>query len=213
MGRVDDLLARVPKLFDALEDRVPGLGIDADRRFVEQDKFRIVDDRDRQVEPPLHAAGVLGDDLLPDVRQIGEVEAGDDPFFQVGSPQTVEAAEEAQVVGAADLLVEGDGLRRQAERPPILRVAWVPVEGLVREADHPFVRFEQTDRHVDRRRLAGAVRTQQPEHFAGLHFEGQVVDRAQVAEGLADMVEHEHGVVSFLLRKAALLVAAGSRLA
>ena len=45
-----------------------------------------------------------------------------------------------------------------------------------------FARGEQSDQHLDRRRLAGAVGAKESEHFAGLHVEGDVIDGDERSE-------------------------------
>ena len=50
--------------FDVSPDRVPPDRVEPGRGLVEEDDFRIVDERGREVEPPLHAAGVCLDETV-----------------------------------------------------------------------------------------------------------------------------------------------------
>ena len=60
-------------------------------------------------------------------------------------------------------------------------------------------RLEQRRQHLDRRRLAGAVRAEEREDLAGLDLERHVVDGAdgfvglRVAEDLAQALHFDHG--------------------
>ena len=69
MARVDDRDPFAIEPLDFLEDVISRLRIDADRRLVEQDEVRAVNERGAEVQPPLHAARV---GLDPFVGSIGE---------------------------------------------------------------------------------------------------------------------------------------------
>ena len=66
----DAVLAREPR--DLLPERGAALDVEAGGRLVEEEDPRLVDERQRQVEPPLHPARVAADFA---VRGFGEADA------------------------------------------------------------------------------------------------------------------------------------------
>ena len=68
--------------FDAVEDVVARLRVDADGRLVEKDDLRIVNEGDGHVEPPLHAAGVGFHAVAAAVLEAGELQGPGDALLQ-----------------------------------------------------------------------------------------------------------------------------------
>jgi hypothetical protein len=59
MRGVDKRHTLRPEVLDHLEDAIAGLGIDADGRFVHQDKFWLVNKTGRHIEASLHTSGKI----------------------------------------------------------------------------------------------------------------------------------------------------------
>ena len=81
-----------PRRLDALEDRVAALRVDADGRLVEDQQRRPVQQADADVQPALHAAGVLLGLVLGPVGQADDVEHLVDARFAPAPAQPVEPA-------------------------------------------------------------------------------------------------------------------------
>src|SRR5205807_1764243 len=59
--------------------------------------------------------------------------------------------------------------------------------------DRPRIRRGDVDDHTNRRRLARAIRTNQTEDTAGLHFQTEIAYGGKVAEALADVIDDKRG--------------------
>ena len=114
--RVEHGHARAPEGLDVLEDGVAALGVDADRRLVEDEEHRMVEQAGGDVEPALHAARVGVDAVVPAVDEIGELERLVDALPEQSPPEPVEPAEEGEVLPRREVRVEGDVLGHVADR-------------------------------------------------------------------------------------------------
>ena len=86
-----------------------GLGVDADRRLVEDEEAGPVEEADADVEPPLHPPGEL---LHPVVRPVGEADGGED---LVDPPGEAPAAEPPETPEEGAKKPQGRGFQRGAE--------------------------------------------------------------------------------------------------
>jgi len=57
------------------------------------------------------------------------------------------------------------------------------------------VRPKEAGAHLDRRRLAGAVRSEKAEHLVGKDGEVQLIDRSQAAESLRYVFQLQYRIV------------------
>ena len=118
LGREEDgdaVVLREPA--HLLPQRRPALDVEAGGRLVEEEDPRAVDEREREVEPALHTAGVAAD--LP-VGGVGQADAreqlvGARPALV--ARQGLEARLQAQVLAAREERVERSLLERGADRP------------------------------------------------------------------------------------------------
>ena len=85
-------------------------------RLVEQQDRRVVDQCHREVQPLLHAAGERLDAVAGPPGQADAGQHADDPAAQVVTRKAVELAEEEQVVGGGEFVVEAALLRHEADR-------------------------------------------------------------------------------------------------
>ena len=76
-------------------------------------------------------------------------------------------------------------------------------EGLAVEANVTLVGCVEARDHVERRRLAGPVRPDQPDDLAGLRGEGDGIERDDAAETFRDVVDLEEGQERHTLRRSA----------
>ena len=121
VGRVDDREAPAVEVLEVVEDRVPRLRVDADRGLVAEEELRPVKERRGQVQAPLHAAGEVLHDVPPAVGELDGLERVVDPLAELLPTEAVELAEDPQVSLRAQVRVEGDVLRHEAERLPARR--------------------------------------------------------------------------------------------
>ena len=153
-------------------------GIEADRRLVEQDQPRFVDEAAGEQQAAAHPAGELVDGVAAAVAQAGEVERPVDRGADVG--HAVEAGEDREVVFDGDVDVEVVELRDDAHLGP----GGLGVAGqLVAErAQFAGVGQRLPGQQPHRRRLAGAVGAEQAEADALGHVEVEPVDGRDRAE-------------------------------
>ena len=144
------------------------LGVEAGRRLVEEQHLRPVDEPERDVEPALHPARVAVDDAVGGVGDPDELEQLVDALPQLAAAHALDAALQHQVLAAGGEAVDarapaGRSRSRAGPRRPRARRRG----RRRRRARRPA--FVSVDEHADGRRLAGAVRAEQPEDLALAH--------------------------------------------
>ena len=169
---------------DLLPERRSALDVEARRRLVEEEDPRRVHEREREVEPALHPAGVAAHLAVgclgqadPDQQLIRAPNA-------VGLRQGLERGLQAQVLAAGQERVEGSLLECRADPRPHLRPFVDNVE--TGHAGGARGRREQRREHVHSRRLAGAVGAEEAVDLARGDREVDGVDRARALFELAD---------------------------
>src|SRR5581483_11633820 len=151
-----------------VEDRVPGgaarARVEAGRRLVEEDQLRVADQREPEVEAPLLPAGQRSHARVALLVEADERRH----LFGVARPCVV-AGEHAQALVHGEARVERAALQHDAHllAPCARRVGGVDAEHLDAAAGARAVALKD----LDGRRLAGAVRAEQPEHLARLDRE------------------------------------------
>jgi DNA-binding MarR family transcriptional regulator len=138
----------------------------------------------RQVEAALHAARVAAD--LP-VRRVGEADAGDQLVAALGAlglGHPVEGALQAHVLTCGQVRVQGRLLERGADRVAH-RGAFLD-DVVAGDPGRTCCGGEESGEHVNGRRLAGAVRSEEAVDLAGPDLEVDAVDGADAALELAD---------------------------
>ena len=183
---------------DQLADRGPHLAararVETGGRLVEEDQRRPADQADREVEPAAHATGELGDLPVRGVlqRELGEQDRGALPGLGLGQPE--QPAEQHQVLGGGQVLVDRGVLPGDTEQlTHLVRVGPdVDAEDLGVAAVDP----QQRRQHREHRGLAGAVRAEHAEDLAAAYLQVDAVDGAVVTEVLDQTggVHREGGV-------------------
>ena len=152
--------------------------------------MRPVQQAEADVEPALHPARVL---TCPVARTLGEPDQLEHlvrPPHEVSPAHAVQPAEEAQILSRVEVGIDGEllwyvtdaGLRGDATRRQRRTV----------ENDLSGVGLEQAADHRDRRRLAGAVRAEQPVRLSEGDREADLADRLHRAEALRQPAAGEH---------------------
>src|SRR5204863_9346111 len=151
------------------------LGIEAERRLVEEQDLGRVQKSARDLQTPLHAAGVVLHWIVLAIPELEQLQQLLGALVARRSRDAVEHAVQVHVLVRRQLLIQAWILKDDPEQAPDVR----GVRGGIQPVDlnRPARRYEQRRQHLDRRGLPGAVRTEEGEDFAGLHIERDVVDR------------------------------------
>src|SRR4029079_19632183 len=161
---------------ERLLEGLAALQVEVVRRLVEHQEVRAGGHDQRQREPAPLAAGERGDRLL--VRlPAGEEEAAE----QVLRLRPREPGRTLRAIQHAAALVELDLVLREVGRDPPMAEAYRAF-GLFAEAEHG----------LERRRLAGAVRPDEPDVLAAFEREGRVGQQSLVAGSHAQAVRLDH---------------------
>ena len=177
-----DLLALL-QLGDVAPDRAARLRVEADRRLVEEEHARRVQEAARDLQAPAHAAGEGHHRRVAALPQPDHLEH---LAHAVGDERGVDAVElgvQAQVLLGGQVAVERRVLEDEADvAADVVALAHDVVAGDARAARG---RARERAEHVDRRRLAGAVGAEEPEDLAGGDLEAHAAHRLDLVEGLA----------------------------
>ncbi len=188
-------VALAAEAIEHLPDRDARHGVEPGRRLVEDEDPRLVHEAARDLEPPPHAARERLHGLVGPLQQIDRREQVVDRALALLRREAVELREDRHVLPGREVQVRGHRLRDHADRlAHAVRVAH-DVEAV--HARMPGARHHERREHPDQRRLARAVRAEQAEHLAVLHVEVHLVDGAERAEVLAQVLDLdvEHGAV------------------
>ena len=152
--------------------------------LVEEQDARRVHERERQVEPALHAARVAAHAAVGRVDQPHALEQRVAARAPLRLRDALQGRLEAHVVAPGEQRVERGLLQRGADRPPHRR----PVVHHVVPRDTRAARGgrQQRGEHQHGRRLAGAVGPEEAVDLARLDAQVDPVDRAHAALELAD---------------------------
>jgi hypothetical protein len=172
------------------------LRVQADRRLVEQQQPRAVDEPARDQQPPPHAARQLVDLRRAPVGEVGDLERALDRRPALGPAEPVEVGEDAQVLLDGQRRVEVVELRHDAHLGPRdLRLLGQPV---AQDLELAGVRDDLRGQHLHRRRLARAVGAEQADAAPGGDVEIEAVDGDDVAEALDDRAQADREVAGDL---------------
>ena len=166
--------------------------VDARGRLVEEDELRVVHERAREREALLHAAGQRARLHVLQVEQLDVAEQLVHARVGAGAGDAVDAGEEAEVLLDGEIRVERERLRH---------VAGLALDALALRADvaagddgTAAGRLKEPAQHLDRRRLAGAVRAEKAEDLAARDAQRERVDRAVRAEAACEPVRRDDQV-------------------
>ena len=183
-----ELVAReeqVPPRADVVEDHrgqeLHRRGVEAGEGLVEHEQVRLVDHRRRQLHPLRHAAGEVLDLVPAPVTQPEALEEVRRPAEPGGLVEAMEAGQPDELVQHPHVPVQAALLGHVAPRATV-----VVVGGTAAPLHDAGVGWEHAEQDPHERRLAGAVRSEQPDHATGRHLEVDVVEHHPLAEPLAD---------------------------
>jgi hypothetical protein len=155
------------------------LGIEPRGRLVEEQDLRPVHERHRDVEPPLHAAGVGADQAAGGVGEAELIEQLAGSRRERTPVQAVDLPLQAQVLRPRGPAVDAGALADDADRPPHRGRGVHDV--VSRHPGHAGIGARERGEDADRRRLAGSVRPEQAEDRAGAYRQAEAVERRDFA--------------------------------
>ena len=145
--------------------------------------------------PPL-AAGQAGAQLLGDVADLQFVQQRGQFLLDAGLVQVLaQFQHQADVVGHAQLAEHRGFLRQVAHAQLGALVHRLGGDVLAVQFDLAGIGGDQADDHVEAGGLAGAVRPQQADHFAGFQAQPEIADDLALAIGLAQPLCGQHHLV------------------
>src|ERR1051325_4760972 len=180
-----------------LEQQVPQLAtrdrVDARGRLVEEDDARAVHERGGEREALLPSAGERAGEAVAVRADVREVDRPLDALAALGAFQPVDGAEELEVLEHGEVAVERERLRDVADVAAHLLAFLFDVEAV--DAGVAGGGDEEAAEDADERRLAGAVRAEEAEDLAARDLQRDVVEGADGAEVLGDVLDVDADVV------------------
>ena len=184
-GHEDGDLLALLELADVGPDRAAGLGVQADRRLVEEQHPRGVHQAAGDLQAAPHAARERADGPVLAVPQPDHLHHLLHPRGDEVGLHPVELGVELEVLGGGQVAVERRVLEDQADvAPDVVALGDDVVTGHGGPARG---RLCQRAEHVDRRRLAGAVGPEEAEHLAHPDLEVDAAHRPDLAIGLDEV--------------------------
>jgi hypothetical protein len=153
------------------------------RPLVEQEDVRVVDERARDRQSPLHAPGERLDHAVAALGQLHELEQLLRLRARGCARQAVVARVHEEVLARCQLHVERVRLRYDTQARA--NRGTVAHRILVEDTQRPPARRRHAADHPHRGALAGAVRSEESECLTAVHVEVDAVDGVDVAELLA----------------------------
>ncbi len=188
VGRQDDRHpALFIELFDIIPNKAPGLGVEAEGGLVQKKDLRPMDQSPGDLQPPLHPPGIFLDENRGFLCQVDQLQDQIDPSSPLLPLDVVHHRMKIEVLFSGELAVKGGLLEDDADAFPDA----VPALGHVETGDlsESRRRFEKGGQHVDRGRLAGAVRPEKPEQLTLWDGKGDMVHSRQAVELLGQILD------------------------
>src|SRR5213594_4207218 len=186
VGRHEDRRALVGQPPDDRPERPPRDRVDARGGLVEEDQPRAVHEGAREREPLPIAAGELARELARVPAEVAEAQHLLDACRAVGAGDHVDARIEHEVLLDRQVVVQREALRHVADgRLDTLRIA---AQIDAQHAPLALRRLEDPTQHAERRRLPGAVGSEEAVQLAASDAEVETVHRNDPAEALREPV-------------------------
>ena len=158
-------------------------------RLVEEQQQRLLDERPRQRDALLLAAGQLVRLAAREGAELDLREHGGDALLDLGARDRLLAQTERHVVEHGEMREERVGLEHHVDRSPVRR--HVGHVAAVQE-DAPRVGGSQPGNEAQQRGLAATRVAEQAEVFAAADVERDAAHRLDAGEGLRDIVEAQN---------------------
>ena len=165
----------------------PAGGVEAGGRLVEEEHLGLVHERRREVQAALHPARVAVDPPVGRVLELDEREQLAGPRGRVTGREAEEPSLQDEKLAARLARVEPGLLQRDADpAPDLVRLAGHVHAG---DARAPGRDRQQRGEHADGRRLAGAVRAEEPEDPARVDAQVHAAHRLDVPVAAAEVLD------------------------
>jgi hypothetical protein len=181
VGREEHRSALLAQLHDALAEVARRLGVEADRRLVEEEQRGSGEERPREHQTLAHPGAELLDVVVGAVGEVDDLEDLVDPPTRVAGRHVVERREVLEVLARRELPVQASLARQHRAHSPA-NVARAADEVVPENGGGAGRGLEQGGEHPHRGRLAGPIRAENAEDLSHLDAQVDPVDRA---EGLA----------------------------
>ena len=180
MGREHHRAATLGVLANRAPELTPPFDVHACRRLVEDEEPRIGEQRHRESQPLLFAAGALGDASVGDLADACTLE-------HLGYRTCVRVQRRRVCDRLADgkVLEETTVLHHRGDFTTGDRV----VGRAAVHADTPGVGARESQQHVDRGGLSGAVRAKEGDDLAGVDLQAEIVDGGNGTEPLRQVAK------------------------
>ncbi len=167
---------RFVELAKQLEDALLRMGIDARRRFVEEEDLRLAGQRPRDQDALEFPTGEIADRFLPKMEHLEAFERLEghpavlrsEPSPGRGSPQS--SHEDRPLHGDRKVPRKGGELRNIAEETGSRRRRGPE------DRDSPLPRFEEPEDQLEERALSPSVRTDDPQKLTPLHGKRHILE-------------------------------------
>src|SRR5690606_18434859 len=181
VGREEDraLLTDRSEHFSEVSDL---LGVEADGGLVEDEDLRLAEERIGEPDSLAIAAREGADDAAANVRDVGCLEARVDLALALRARDPLETRPIAQVLDHAHVGIEGHALREIADLAP--HGERVLADVVPRDAHDAAVAGKESNEDAERRRFAGAVRSEEADDLDVAHVERDATERAHRAVAL-----------------------------
>src|SRR5262249_36280638 len=184
VGRDDDgELALVAQAMHVLPKPLARLSIEPDRRLVEEEDARVMNERACDFKAPLHARRQGAHEALPPVGELHEREHLVDALPSQRGRHAIDEAVEVQVLVERQAIVEARLLEHDAKIPTTLD--WILDDIDAVDAGGAAVGPQDGAKDVQQGRLAGAVGAKQREQLIRLHLEADIIESERAAVALA----------------------------
>src|SRR5581483_2717179 len=186
---------------DQRPELLANLRVEADRRLVQQEQPRSVDERPRDQQPAPHPARQLVHPRVAALPQVRDLERALDRRLPLVAADAVQVGEDEQVLLDGQRHVEVVELGRDAALGP--RLLRLPRQLEPEHLDRALVRDRLGGQELHRRRLAGAVRAEEADARAVRDVEVEAVDRGDRPVALHRAADPDRELAHVAAEKAA----------
>lgn len=152
------------KCLDAVQDVALSLRVDPHRWLVQDQNVGAVQQRDADVQPPLHPTLILPRALLLPVAELDQIQHEIDPPLQLIPADAVHLAPKSRVLAGVQVLIDRQVLRHHADR--LFDFHRLFIHRAPHHPDRAFGRFQQPCDHRGDSALTDAIWLQQAEDLA-----------------------------------------------
>ena len=173
-----------------LPELIAGEGIHPRGWLVENQDFRLVDDRHGQGEPLTEAHWKLRCQVIDHLAQAKALQEIGDSLLHCRLGEVEESGVELEVLPYGELRVERKALRHVADQPAELAVARLDFRA--KEAGRPFRGRKQAGQHLHRGGLPASVGAEEAEDLTAFDPEARAIDGSEVPEAPGQVLRLDH---------------------